>query len=48
MESGLTNKWKIFISLTESNSTTTQKFPFGINTTIVLKNVAIASDNNGV
>jgi len=48
MESGLTNKWKICISLTEFNSGTTQKFPFGINTTIVLKNVVIASDNNGV
>jgi len=38
MESGLTNKWKMCMSLTECNSGTAQKFPL-INTTIALKNI---------
>ena len=48
MESGLKNKWKICISLTECNSRPTQIFPSGINTKIALKNITTASDNNGV
>ena len=38
--------WSLqFISLTASNSGTIQELPFGVNTTIELKNVTAASDN---
>ena len=39
---------RIFTSLTERNSDTTKKFPFGVNTTIDLKNTKTKCDNSGI
>lgn len=38
----------LYMSLTECNNSTTQNFPFGVNTTIALTNITTASNDSAI